>query len=250
MSQLYARVFTQILDSSLAEDWQTRHVFEDLLKLADGGIVDMTREAIARRTNVPIDIINRAISVLESPDPASRDASEDGRRLVRLDDHRNWGWIITNWDKYERIKRAEDQRQKTAERTRRWRDRKKVSPAPLPKAASESESEAEAEAASQKRHAASHSVTSSQTEQPGRAAKAAPASDTEWIKTLRDDPAYHGIDVEREYQKMVRWCEANQKQPTRRRFINWLNRVDRPMTTPPKITSSAPLPRHVTGRLA
>jgi hypothetical protein len=124
MTPLYARVFTQILDSSLAEDWQARHVFEDMLKLADDGVLDMTRQAFVRRTNVPLEIVERVIAVLESPDPASRDAAEDGRRIVRLDDHRDWGWRIVNAEKYAAIRTAQDQREKTAERARRYRARK------------------------------------------------------------------------------------------------------------------------------
>jgi hypothetical protein len=50
------------------------------------------------------------------------------------------------------------------------------------------------------------------------------------IESLSLDPAYAGIDVPREYQKMVRWCKTNQKIPSERRFVNWLNRVERPMS--------------------
>jgi len=58
----------------------------------------------------------------------------------------------------------------------------------------------------------------------------APAiSDVQWLGLLKADAAYEGIDVDREHAKMVRWCEANHKKPSRRRFINWLNRVERPM---------------------
>jgi hypothetical protein len=40
---MFAKIFTQIFDSSIAEDYQTRHVFEDLLKLCDiNGVVDIT----------------------------------------------------------------------------------------------------------------------------------------------------------------------------------------------------------------
>jgi hypothetical protein len=135
MSQLYARVFVQILDSSLAEDWQARHVFEDLLKLADDGVVEITRQALSRRTNTPIEIINDAIAKLEAPDAASRDAAEDGRRIVRLDEHRDWGWRIVNWVKYAQIRSAADQRAQTRERVRRYRERRQQSnppPAPPP----------------------------------------------------------------------------------------------------------------------
>ena len=110
MSQLYARVFLQILDSSIAEDYTLRHVFEDLLKLADHktGIVDMTRQAIARRLNLPESVLSDAINKLESADPNSRDADFDGRRIERLDQHRDWGWTILNWKKYAELKNKAD----------------------------------------------------------------------------------------------------------------------------------------------
>lgn len=106
MSQLFARVFTQILDSSIAEDFTTRHVFEDFFKLAEHrtGIVDMTRHAISRRLNIPLETLNACIEKLESPDPSSRDSENEGRRIERLDEHRDWGWKIINWEKYEQIR--------------------------------------------------------------------------------------------------------------------------------------------------
>lgn len=112
MSQLYAKVFTQILDSSIAEDFEVRHVFEDFLKVCtigdNGGVVDMTRQALSRKFNVPLDKLNRAIERLEAPDPNSRNQDFEGRRLVRIDDHRDWGWRIVNWVEYEKLKTKAD----------------------------------------------------------------------------------------------------------------------------------------------
>lgn len=110
MSQLYSRVFLQILDSSIAEDFTMRHVFEDFLKLCDHktGILDMTRPALSRRLNIPLDALNLQIEKLEAPDPASRDSDFDGRRIQRLDEHRDWGWQILNWGKYESIRTRAD----------------------------------------------------------------------------------------------------------------------------------------------
>ena len=110
MSQLYARVFLQILDSSIAEDFTLRHIFEDFLKLCDHktGILDMTRQALSRRLNLPIATLDDAIVKLESPDPNSRDEEHEGRRIERLDEHRDWGWKILNWEKYEKIRTRAD----------------------------------------------------------------------------------------------------------------------------------------------
>lgn len=62
-----------------------------------------------------------------------------------------------------------------------------------------------------------------------RAAKATPTSDAEWLAGLVVDPAYLGIDVAREHAKAVRWCSERRQKMSRRRFINWLNRCDRPL---------------------
>lgn len=53
--------------------------------------------------------------------------------------------------------------------------------------------------------------------------------DSEWLSELCGDKTYSGIDVNREHGKMMNWCRTNQKQPTRRRFVNWLNRAEKPM---------------------
>lgn len=119
---MYAKVFAQIFDSTIAEDHQVRHVFMDLLLLSDmDGVVNMTHQAIARRTNMPLDLITRAIGILESPDPQSRTPDFEGRRLVRVDD-RDWGWRIVNYLKYRAISSEEQRREKGRERAARFRE--------------------------------------------------------------------------------------------------------------------------------
>lgn len=121
---MFVKVFTSILDSTLAEDYLTRHVFEDLLKLADrDGNVDMTASAIARRTAVPIEIVTKAIEKLCQPDSESRSIDEDGRRLIPLDSHRSWGWQIVNYLNYRSIRDEDDRRVYFRERKRLQRSR-------------------------------------------------------------------------------------------------------------------------------
>lgn len=122
---MYAKVYEQIFDSSIAENWQTRHVFIDLIMLANAhGEVDMTHEAIARRTNVPLEIVKAAITELEQPDPKSRNPAEEGRRIIRLDDHRDWGWRIVNHGYYRSLRSDDDRR--TAARLRQQEHRKSL----------------------------------------------------------------------------------------------------------------------------
>lgn len=142
---MFAKVFAQILDSSLAENYQTRLVFEDLLKLADkDGVVDMTRESIARRTNVPLDIVKAGIDALEQPDPTSRTPDMNGKRIFRLDEHRDWGWRIVNFIKYRESATKEMLRMAEKERKAEWR-RRKGFPLASPSQVQSTDKEAEAE---------------------------------------------------------------------------------------------------------
>lgn len=125
---MFAKVFSQIYDSSIVENPSVRFTFMDLLVLADrNGVVDMTHEAIARRTNRPIETIRKTILQLESPDNRSRTPDCNGARLKRLDDHRDWGWMIVNYHYFRQIASEEQRREKTLERVHKHRKTK-----PLP----------------------------------------------------------------------------------------------------------------------
>lgn len=109
---MYAKLFTQIFDSSIADNWKHRHVFEDLLKLSDQtGIVDMTLTAIAARTRLPLEMVIDGVAALCEPDPASRTKELEGRRLIPIDPVRGWGWRIVNYGKYRSIKTEFDRRE-------------------------------------------------------------------------------------------------------------------------------------------
>lgn len=54
-------------------------------------------------------------------------------------------------------------------------------------------------------------------------------ADEAFIKTLEAMPAYQGIDIRRELGKAQAWASVNGKAITRRRFINWINKVERPV---------------------
>lgn len=121
---MYAKVFAQIFDSSIAENYEVRHVFEDLLKLADKeGVVDMTMEAIHRRTNVPLEKVRFGIEELMKPDASSRSKEREGRRLVPLDSRRDWGWIIVNYQHYRDI--VDEEARKSYFRDAKKRQREK-----------------------------------------------------------------------------------------------------------------------------
>lgn len=124
---MYAKIFSQIFDSSLADDYQTRHVFMDLLVLADkDGFVDMTAEAIARRTNVPVNIVNESLCKLCKQDVNSRSHEQEGARLIAIDPERNWGWQIVNFQHYHQIRNEDARREYMRDYMRKRREQKEA----------------------------------------------------------------------------------------------------------------------------
>lgn len=121
---MFAKIFRQIFDSSVAEDYLVRLVFQDLLVLADHtGIVEMRPEVIAVTTRVPLDIVTRALAKLQEPDPASRQEEEEGRRVVHLGHNR---WKIIAHHNYRNISDENARRAYNAERQRKCRAGKKA----------------------------------------------------------------------------------------------------------------------------
>lgn len=110
---MYAKIFMSIFDSTINE--QPPHVFKVWVALIafaqDGdGIVDMTVKALANRTELPIEQVQNAITILGSPDPMSRCQEQEGRRIVPIPD-RPYGWQIVTFAHYRDIKRSGDRRE-------------------------------------------------------------------------------------------------------------------------------------------
>lgn len=62
------------------------------------------------------------------------------------------------------------------------------------------------------------------------AGAAPPVDDKAWLEDLVKDAAYEGIDVAREHAKMLVWCRNKKVKATKMRFVNWLNRCEKPLT--------------------
>lgn len=135
---MYGKLFEQMYDGTLADNWQALITFQQMIILCDdSGIIDLTPGAISRRTGIPLEHIETGIQALESEDPYSRTPEEGGRRIVRLDDHRPWGWRIVNHQKYKQIASYEDK--KRADRVRIAAKREKEKSQPVATCRSESQ---------------------------------------------------------------------------------------------------------------
>ena len=126
---MYGKLFAQMYDGTLATHgpWQALVTFQQMIVLADRqGYVDMTPDAISRRTSIPLEIITTGIAALLKPDPSSRSPAEDGRRLVPIDDGRDWGWQIVNYSKYRQMRSADERREYLREAQASRRERLKA----------------------------------------------------------------------------------------------------------------------------
>lgn len=125
LTSVYGKIFASMYSGTLYGHWEAIVTMQQLIVLADAdGIVDMTPQAIAATTSIPLDIISKGLSKLEETDPYSRTPGEDGRRIVLIDEHRPWGWSIVNYQKYKHLKDSDEVRAQTRERVRRFRDKR------------------------------------------------------------------------------------------------------------------------------
>lgn len=121
---MYGKLFAQMYDGTLGTKgpWQALVAFQQMVILADKhGNVDMTAEALSRRTTIPLEIIHKGIKTLMEPDPESRSPDEDGRRIVPIDHERSWGWRIVNYEHYRKIRSEEERREYHRQYMRRRR---------------------------------------------------------------------------------------------------------------------------------
>ena len=108
---MYGKLFASMFRGSLYGKWQAIVTFQQMIILADqDGTVDFTPEALSATTSIPLDILKEGLTLLEAPDQSSRTPDEEGRRIVRIDPERPWGWHIVNYQKYRSIRTAEDRR--------------------------------------------------------------------------------------------------------------------------------------------
>jgi hypothetical protein len=147
---MYNKIFTKILDSSIwLEPIATRVVWLTFIAAMDeNGFAQFASPAnLAHRAIVPLEDTIKALATLEGPDPNSSDKDHDGRRLERVPG----GWMVLNSKKYrDMVTRAHCQ-EKTKERVRAFREKKRTCNAGVTQGnetvtPSEAEAEAEAEA--------------------------------------------------------------------------------------------------------
>lgn len=123
---MYVKLFSSLYNGSLRGKSHPILVFTNMLAHADPhGIVDVHPRAIAEEVGLSIEEVRAAIVELESEDADSRSPEENGKRLILLDEHRNWGWQIVNFLKYRAMKNEDERRMQNQEAQRKWRDKQR-----------------------------------------------------------------------------------------------------------------------------
>src|SRR3990167_1747897 len=97
---MYVKLFSSLYQGTLRGKPDEILVFTNLLAHADQhGVVDKHWKAIREETGLSKARVEKAIKALESTDTESRSPEMEGRRLLRLDENRAWGWQIVNYAK-------------------------------------------------------------------------------------------------------------------------------------------------------
>lgn len=139
---MYAKLFASLYQGTLRGCSDEILVFTNLLAHADStGVVDKHWRAISEEVGISRERVEAAITNLEAPDAESRSPEEGGRRIVKMDEHRVWGWRIVNYGKYRSIRSEEDRRAQNRAAQERWRN-KQNKPRKPPSAQAEAEAEA------------------------------------------------------------------------------------------------------------
>jgi hypothetical protein len=156
-----------------------------------------------------INHVQAAIEILKTPDPESRSKSYDGRRLIEKGP---FLYFVPNYLKYHGIPNDASRRQYFAEKQREHRERVKAGQTAASKM--------------------SKNVKQSESESKSKASTSPSGED--FISALKNNPAYKGIDIDREIGKMKAWLslpKAKGRKLTKAFVVNWLNKIDIPISS-------------------
>lgn len=121
----YTPLFSSLTSGTLCGRWPDIGLWGVVLSLADKhGVVDCTHEYISRVSGCELDEVKACMKRFCAPDPVSRSQEHEGRRLILLDEHREWGWQIVNFVRYRErarllAKNARETEQRRSKRGRR-----------------------------------------------------------------------------------------------------------------------------------
>jgi hypothetical protein len=127
----YTPVFDTVLEGTLCGKWPHTGVWLCLLSQCDyRGYIDQVPELLAIKMGIPLADLLTCIRDFTQPDARSRSPESEGRRLVPIDDARDWGWRVVNVGLYRKRAAGHDQIEdgRNAKKCRKYRAAKTSTP--------------------------------------------------------------------------------------------------------------------------
>jgi len=260
----YTKLFNSILASTIwRSDDKTRIVWITLLAMADkDGIAEGSVPGLADLARVSIEDCEAALAELMAPDKYSRTTEYEGRRIEPVDG----GWLLLNHAKYRAKMSEDDIREKNRQRQAKWREKHKSNASSNAESQDVTLSNAESR---QSRHTEADTKAKAETKEQEKKKSIAQDSDShsrkdsdhvidsssspkenkgsavDWFEALKKEEIYSHIDFDAEARKAQMWLDdkAPTRKFTKRYFVNWIGRIEKPLTVAP-----APSYNHVKGQ--
>ena len=233
----YTKLFNKILASSIwNEDDKTRLVWITMLAMQnERHIVEGSVGGIATLARVSHQDAQNAIKKLEDPDPDDSSKVEEGRRIKSLE---HGGWLIVNGEAYRKAKDEDERRAYLANYMRAWRAKRSVNKSVNKSKASltavntieqnrieQNKEESHVEKGGEGGKGEDFCLNGSDEPNSGRPTRKPVLLTMKAIRELSENPAYEGIDLDKEAWKFKQWCETNNRTQSVKRFVNWINKI-------------------------
>lgn len=229
----YTKLFSTILTSTIwQEPIEVKVLWITMLALSDkNGYVSGSIPGLAHVAGISVEDCQKAIESLTAPDRFSRTKVEDGRRIRETDG----GWDLVNHAKYRVLLSVEERKEYNRRKQQEHRERERV--ANVKTASNLSANVKQCQQKPDIAEADAEPEPSNPTELPFEDVSTPPQititkkiiDDFEWLQSLKANPTYVGIDVINEHGKAKVWCDTHRRKCSRAFFVNWLNRIEKPM---------------------
>lgn len=209
----YSKLFNEIVLSTIwHEPDHVRIVWITMLAIKDRWHkINSSVPGLASIARVSIEQCEEALKILSSPDIYSRSKENEGRRIAECDG----GWVVLNGEKYRNKMSLDERREYNRIKQREYRSKKYMS-----KSCVQSSTES----------AHTDTDTDSDTKEYIIKSKSPSELTTQFVDSLKSNPAYKHIHLEAELGKMDAWLSSRPgRKKTRRFVVNWLNKIEIPL---------------------
>lgn len=202
----------------------------------------MHPRGIADEVGLTVAEVRAALLKLEEPESDSRSPEEEGRRIIRMDEHRDWGWRVVNYLKYRAIRDEDDRREQNRLAQAAWRERNKSKPASSeisPGQVESAHTEAEAEVYTEEDNTVRSSLPVAQRQGAARGTKKAPKDwkpSEELLAWAAEE--FPGVNPKLETEAMLDYTFARSIKDWDATWRNWIRKAAK---QPPRYQGAEPM---------